>query len=373
MHLALLEAERLGLDCVQVFTKNQQQWKAPPLKAEAIAAWKAELARLGWDSGPGRPARVSSHASYLINIASPDPGLREGSIALLRDEVDRCEALDIGLLVFHPGAHTTSTREEGLERIADGCATILKATAGYRTAMCFENVAGAGSSLGRGLEELAWLRERTIALAGEALAERVGFCIDTCHAHAAGYDLSTLVAGAAFMADLERVVGLANVRCLHVNDSKGVCGSRLDRHEHIGRGTIGADCGGGFAAVVGHTALANVPKVMETPKGDGPEGVNWDTINVKALRDLVSGKLLPKVDLAAAAKPAGSKKPRVVKPVPSANGEPKAKPLARKSSGQKAGAKKPSAKKKVSGGGGAKRAKRAPGARSPRAKASRRR
>jgi deoxyribonuclease-4 len=366
MHLALLEAERLGLDGVQVFTKNQQQWKAPPLKAEAIAAWKAELARLGWSSGPGKPERVTSHASYLINVASPDSSLRTQSMDLLRDEVERCEALDIGLLVFHPGAHTSSTREEGLERIADACAAILKATPGYRTVMCFENVAGAGSSLGRSLEELAWLRERTIDLGGPAA--RVGFCIDTCHAHAAGYDLSTPALASAFMADLDQIVGLANVRSLHVNDSKGVCGSRLDRHQHIGAGTIGADQGGGFAAVVGHPALALVPKIMETPKGDSPEGVNWDTINVSALRDLVSGKRLPRVVIEAP-KPAGVK-PKATAGL-KADGAAKRKKREAPRASPKAAPGKAAARIKVTGGGAAKPAKRAPAAPPRRAKAKR--
>lgn len=289
---ALREAERLGLDCVQVFTKNQQQWKAPPLKPEAIAEWAGELRRLGWASEPGQPVRTVSHASYLANLASPDDVLRDRSIALMREELDRCHALGIPLLVFHPGAHTLGTRAEGVERIAAACAGLLAATPTHAVTLCLEDVAGAGTTIGRSFEELAELRARVIALASagkptparDAAAARVGFCLDTCHLHAAGYDLSTRGTAEAALAEADRVIGLAHVRVLHVNDSKGGPGSRLDRHEHIGKGTIGR---AGFAAVVNHPAFAAVPKIMETPKGDGPRGTAWDVLNVRVLRGLV--------------------------------------------------------------------------------------
>ncbi len=276
---ALAEAAALRLDCVQVFTKNQQQWKAPPLKPEAIRAWHDELARMGW---VGDDRRVVSHASYLINMASHDATLRARSIDLMRDEMERCEALSIRSLVFHPGAFTTATLEEGTARIADACAGLLVATRGYRVALCFENVAGQGTTIGRRFEELADLRSRVLAAAPEHSA-RVGFCIDTCHAHAAGYDLSSAASARAALAELDRVLGLAHVRCLHVNDSKGAAGSRVDRHDHIGAGTIGR---AGFAVFLSHPALAGLPKIMETPKGDGPKGTPWDSLNVALLREL---------------------------------------------------------------------------------------
>ncbi|MGD9689544.1 MAG: deoxyribonuclease IV [Phycisphaerales bacterium] len=282
MHNALLEAESLKLDCVQVFTKNQQQWKAPPLQADAVAQWKSELSRLGWAGQP----RVTSHASYLINMGSPDDALREQSIALMREEIERCETLDIPLLVFHPGAHTTAPREQGIARIADACARLLRETPGYRTVLCLENVAGAGSHIGRTFEELADLRAR---IAGRgAAAERVGFCIDTCHAHAAGYDLSTPELARAALDQLDDALGITSVRCMHLNDSKGAAGSRLDRHEHIGKGTIGKRKGGGFPAFLQHPHLRGVPKVLETPKGENARGVAHDTLNVRRLRAMMA-------------------------------------------------------------------------------------
>jgi deoxyribonuclease-4 len=305
MHNALLEARRLKLDCVQVFTKNQQQWKAPPLKREAVDAWWAELRSMGWEPRESRPDRVTSHASYLINMASPDPVLREKSIALMREEIERCEVLGIPLLVFHPGAHVGGTREEGLARVVDACSRLIGQTAGYRTVLCLENVAGAGSTLGRWFEELSGLRAGMIE-AGAAPA-RVGFCIDTCHAHVAGYDLCTPEKATLALRQLEAAVGLANVRCMHFNDAKAPCGSRLDRHEHIGKGCIGKARGGGFPVFLNHPLLVGVPKILETPKGENKSGVPLDTLNLRRLRTMLGGNHLPKPSVRKSARGAASK------------------------------------------------------------------
>lgn len=292
MELAVAEAVRLSMDCVQVFTKNQQQWKAPPLKAEAITAWKSAIKAAGWAGGVGVSPRVTSHASYLINMAAPDKTLRDKSIALMREEVERCEALDIPLLVFHPGAFTSGTREGGVAMIADACASIIKETRGYSTVLCLENVVGAGSTIGREISELADLRARIITATGQP--QRVGFCIDTCHAHAAGYDCGTFAAAKQTIAEFVGGLGDA-IRCLHVNDSKVPMGSRKDRHEHIGEGTIGLD---GFRAWVNEPAFANIPKIMETPKGittpKGKQpGEDFDAINLARLRAMIGTTTLP--------------------------------------------------------------------------------
>lgn len=280
---ALREAELLGLDCVQVFTKNQQQWNAKPLEKGAIDEWAAEMKRLKWGGGGGH---VTSHASYLANLASPNPELYKGSIELMRIEIERAELLGIGLLVFHPGAFTTSTLEEGTARIAAACAKLIKETAGYKTVMCLENVAGQGSTIGRTFEELADLHGRITQTVGTS--DRIGFCIDTAHAHAAGYDLSTRGGAERILAEMVGKLGAANIRCMHLNDSKTPCASRVDRHAHVGEGTIGL---AGFAAVVNHPHLSKVPKLMETPKEDKkPDpsaGPCWDQVNVERLRSLV--------------------------------------------------------------------------------------
>lgn len=312
MELAVAEAVRLSMDCVQVFTKNQQQWKAPPLKAEAVNAWKDAIKSAGWSGGS---PRVTSHASYLINMAAPDKTLRDKSIALMREEVERCEALDIPLVVFHPGAFTSGTREGGVAMIAEACSSIIKDTRGYTTVLCLENVVGAGSTIGREISELADLRSRIIAATGEP--KRVGFCIDTCHAHAAGYDCGTFAAAKQTIAAF--VDGLGDgIRCLHVNDSKVPMGSRKDRHEHIGEGTIGLD---GFRAWVNEPAFAIIPKIMETPKGvttpkGNQPGEDFDAINLARLRAMIGTTTLPTLTpINAPAKPAAKPDAKAAKKV----------------------------------------------------------
>lgn len=291
---ALREAETLHLDCVQVFTKNQQQWKVRPLAQDEVDVWLAELERLGWEPGPGRPDRTVSHASYLINLAAPGDELWGKSIDLMTEEIARCEALSIPLLVHHPGAYTTATPEEGIERITRAYEELFRRTKGYRTVMCLENTVGSGSNLGREFGQLAHLRERIAHAAGEP--HRVGFCFDTCHAHAGGYDMSARKAADAVLDEFDRLCGLKNMRVVHLNDSKGRSGSRLDRHAHIGEGTIGGPstrptvarlASSGFAAVVNRPELRDVPMILETPKGNTPAGTPLDTINRNRLQRLL--------------------------------------------------------------------------------------
>ena len=184
---ALDRASSIGSNAVQVFTKNQRQWKVKPLADEQISAWTSELKRLGWMSTTG-PARTVSHASYLINLASPDDELWQKSIELMQEEIERCDALSIPLLVHHPGAYTSSDEGAGRKRIAQAYKKLFKATKGAKVVSCLENTVGSGTNMGRTFEELAELR----AMIGDATGEpeRVGFCFDTCHAHAGGYDMS---------------------------------------------------------------------------------------------------------------------------------------------------------------------------------------
>ncbi len=283
---ALRDAEALGLDTVQVFTKNQQQWAAKPLDPAVIAEWASELRRLGWQG------RTVSHASYLINLASPDPELWKKSTALMREEIERCERLGIPFLVHHPGAAMGATPDEALTRIAAAYKQLLADTRGYTTTLCLENTVGAGTTIGRSFEELADLRSRITAATGQPA--RVGFCFDTCHAHAAGYDFSDRKAAEAVLSDFDRLCGLANLKVVHVNDSKAPAASKRDLHAHIGEGTIGSRKGkpslksSGFAAVVNHPALTQTPKIMETPKGKSEGGVDFDTLNLRRLRKLMS-------------------------------------------------------------------------------------
>ncbi len=290
---ALHEGERLGLGTVQIFTKNQQQWKVKPLDPGVVRDWRAEVARLGWDrGGPGDArgggGRTVAHASYLINLASVDGELRRKSVALMHDEIERCEALGIPFLVHHPGSHVGGDLESGLRRIAAAYKELLARTRGYATVSCLEGTVGAGCLIGGPFEHLAALRGMIAQEVREP--DRVGYCLDTCHMHAFGYDLSDRARANAAIGEFDRVCGLGHLKVWHLNDSKGACGSRRDRHEHIGHGTIGRGRrhwgGSGFAAVVNHPAFAAVPKILETPKEDRSDGVPWDTVNLGVLRRL---------------------------------------------------------------------------------------
>jgi deoxyribonuclease-4 len=278
---ALLEAERLRMDTVQVFTKNQQQWRVPPLADSVAREWLTHLDRLGWRG------RTVAHASYLINLASPSDELWEKSIDLMRAEVERCEALAIPFLVHHPGSPTGAGREFGIARIAEAYRRLFTLTRGLRTVCCLENTVGAGSTLGGPFEELAELRRRIADATGED--SRIGFCFDTCHAHAAGYDFSTRAGGEATLEAFDRTCGLRNLRAVHVNDSKAPSGSHLDRHAHIGEGTIGKPsiARSGFAALIARPELREIPKILETPKGKAPSGIDHDALNLRRLRKLL--------------------------------------------------------------------------------------
>lgn len=298
---ALNEGNILGLDCVQVFTKNQQQWAAKPLDEGMVREWHARVKELGWNTGgPDKRGGIVSHASYLINLASCKDDLWRKSTDLMLDEIERCEQLAIPYLVHHPGSWVGSDLASGVQRIEDAYAELFTKTKGYRTVSCLEGTVGAGSTIGGRFEELAQLRERIAARTGQP--GRIAFCLDTCHMHAAGYDLSTRGKGEGVLAEFDRVCGLTHLRVLHCNDSKGKVASKLDRHEHIGEGWIGGtvkDHAGhgaftqkrlkdsGFAAFMGSPVVAGVPKVLETPKVNDAKGKPYDLTNLKRLKSLV--------------------------------------------------------------------------------------
>jgi deoxyribonuclease-4 len=271
MQNALLEAEKLGMNTVQVFTKNQQQWKCKPLEEQAIADWQRERDRLGFKV-------TVSHDSYLINLASPVASLRRASIALFIEELNRCIALGIPYLVTHPGAHVGSGEKAGLRCVAKSLDEVHKRvpnSGGVLT--CLEITAGQGSSLGYKLEHLAEIIQLSKS------PERLAVCLDTAHLFAAGYDFRGRKY-AAFRRQLESTVGIERVKVLHLNDSKKDLGSRVDRHDHIGHGTIGLE---GFRPIVRDKAFKSIPKIMETPKLQHPDGRDWDAVNLEMLRTLM--------------------------------------------------------------------------------------
>ncbi len=265
----------VGCEVAQIFTKNSNQWAAKPLAADEIARFTQSQV----DTGIPVPL---AHDSYLINLCAPEGDLLAKSEAAFREEIERCEALGIAYLVTHPGAHGGAGEEEGIRRMAAALDRVHDATRGFATKVLLENTAGQGSVIGYRFEQLKALLERVKA------PERLGVCLDTCHAFAAGYDIRTAEGYARVMDEFDHLIGLARLRAFHLNDSKKGLGGRVDRHEHIGRGEIGLE---GFRALLTDPRMADRPMVLETAKGD-EDGVDLDAINLTTLRRL-RGETVP--------------------------------------------------------------------------------
>ena len=269
LHKAFPLAADIGCTAMQIFTKNASQWNAKPLQEKEIQQFKAAWAASGI-------RMVVAHDSYLINLATPDDALLEKSRSAMRIEVERCEQLGIPSLVMHPGSHVGSGEEAGLRRVAESFDAIHRQTSGYQTKILVETTAGQGTNLGWQFEQIARIFEQV------AQPERLGVCFDTCHAFAAGYDIRTAAAYRQTMAEFDRIIGLARLNAIHVNDSVKPLGSRVDRHEAIGKGYIGLD---GFRWLMNDPRLADIPKILETPKGGDP--VASDQENLSKLRALL--------------------------------------------------------------------------------------
>jgi deoxyribonuclease-4 len=266
---ALDRAASVGSNAVQVFTKNNRQWKGPAIDEEDVARWQEEMPALDIDY-------AVSHASYLINLATPKDDLWERSLNAQKDELRRAHAYGIPHVVLHPGAHTGSGEEAGIERIAAALNRIHAETPDYGdTKTLLEVMAGQGSTLGYRFAHLATMIEKVQE------TDRVGVCLDTCHAFAAGYDLRTEEGYEAMMAELDAELGLETVGCLHFNDSKGEFDSRKDRHTHIGEGNIGAE---GFRLFLNDPRWDGTAMLLETPKDDD---LADDVKNLTALCALV--------------------------------------------------------------------------------------
>lgn len=259
-----------GMDCVQIFTKNSNQWKARPLLDGEIAEFRAAIQRTN--------IRFPiAHDSYLINLASPDDALWKKSIDAFTVELERAEALGLMGVVTHPGAYIDSSEAEGLLRIIDALDEAHRRTRGFQTLTLLETTAGQGSCLGHRFDHLADVAN------GVAAPERVGVCVDTCHIFAAGYALRTRRAYATTMDELHDVVGLGRIRAFHLNDSLRELGSRVDRHAHIGVGKLGLEP---FRLLLNDPRFAGVPMYLETPKGE-QAGESLDAINLRTLRGLI--------------------------------------------------------------------------------------
>ena len=255
---------------LQVFTKNANRWQGKPISNDDAIAFQQAWQKSG--IGP-----VIAHDAYLINLASPKQDVWEKSKAALRDELLRCAQLGITGLVMHPGAHLGTGVKTGVERIREAFREILPETP-PEVRLLLENTAGQGTYLGGDFAHLAALLEGFDE-------DRFGVCFDTCHAHTAGYDLSTSESYTEVMADFDRLVGLEQIKAFHLNDCLKPCGSNVDRHTHIGQGTIGRT---GFACLMQDQRLAAIPMLLETPKGDDGE---MDRVNLALLRELAGESL----------------------------------------------------------------------------------
>jgi deoxyribonuclease-4 len=268
---AFAAGARAGCDCLQIFVKNQRQWAARPLTEAQVAAYREAANVTGL-------APVVAHATYLLNLASPDTVTRDRSITCMIDELSRCEALGVAGLIFHPGAHMDDTMAGGIRRIAKGLDQVHRSCAGFDSMILLETTAGQGTSIGWRFEQIAQIIDQAKA------PERLGVCLDTCHLFAAGYDFRSAEGYGAMIAEMDAAFGLKRVKCIHTNDSKRECGSRVDRHEHIGKGKIGKR---GFAHFVNDDRFAGIPFILETPKGKDGRGSDLDKVNIKRLRGLI--------------------------------------------------------------------------------------
>lgn len=262
---------------LQIFTKSAGQWRARVLPPEEIALFRARVEETGIHP-------VVAHNSYLINIAAAVPALRAQSLAALRDELDRAEALGLDGLVMHPGSYTTGSEDEGLRLIGDGIAALLAARPRAKARVLLEHTAGQGTNLGHRFEHLAAILDRVGG------SPRVGVCIDTCHLLAAGYDVCSPEGYERTFHEFDRIVGLDRIKVFHLNDSKKPCGSRVDRHEHIGKGCLGLEP---FRMLLNDARFAGLPMLLETPKLETPESKRrsdvdpWDARNLRTLRKLI--------------------------------------------------------------------------------------
>ena len=274
---AVDRAAATGCEALQIFTKSAGQWRARILPRDEILRFRRRVRETGI-----RP--VVAHNSYLINVAAADPVLRRKSIDALGEELDRAQALGLDGLVMHPGSYTAGTEHDGLRLIAEALAEILASRPRCRTRLLLEHTAGQGTNLGHRFEHLAEIIER---LGG---SRRVGVCLDTCHLLTAGYDICSPEGYARTFKSFGSMVGFGRLAVFHLNDSKKPCGSRVDRHEHIGKGCLGLEP---FRRLLTDRRCAALPLLLETPKLETPESRRrsdidpLDEMNLRTLRSLI--------------------------------------------------------------------------------------
>ena len=266
---ALLIARGAKCRCVQFFSANQRQWRAKALTAEQIDLFRQTYATSGLET-------LVVHGSYLINLAATNREFLKKSIAALVEEFVRCDQLGSDFLVLHPGADMGAGETAGIAKVAASLNRVLNKD--WKCQLLLETTAGQGSSLGHRFEQLAAI------IASVERPEQIGVCLDTCHVFAAGYELRSRSGFQKTIRQFKETVGLERLKVLHVNDSRTDMGSRVDRHDHIGKGKIGKEA---FGYLVNDARLNRLPFILETPKGKSPGGRNFDMLNLATLRRLV--------------------------------------------------------------------------------------
>src|SRR3954454_13433070 len=268
-HMAIERACSIQCTAMQIFVKNNMQWFARPLSTEEIRAFLKHQQRT-------QLSAVFAHANYLINLAATNPQFHANSLRALAEELIRADQLELPFLVLHPGAHLGAGEEAGLEKIVSSIDAVHAVLPKTRTKIALETTAGQGSCLGDRFEQIAHI------IAHVREPERLCVCLDTAHVHAAGYDIGSESATRKMFAEFDRIIGLKRLAALHLNDSKTARGSRVDRHEHIGKGQIGVEA---FRFIMRDRRFRKIPKVLETPKG---KELLEDVENMKTLRELAS-------------------------------------------------------------------------------------
>ena len=268
---AFAQGEKASCDTIQIFVKSSNQWAAKPFTFEELEKYHAEQKRTGITP-------VIAHASYLINLGSPDDVLIKKSREAFLIEMDRCEKLEIPNLVVHPGSHMKAGVEAGISRVAESINWILERTEDHRVKITLETTAGQGTNLGSKFEELAAIIDKVKKPA------RIAICFDTCHAFAGGYDIGSAKGYDQTWGDFARIIGIDKLAVIHLNDTKKGLASHIDRHEHIGQGILGKKA---FGFIMRDKRFRKIPKILETPKGDDGR---MDIVNLSLLRKLAKTK-----------------------------------------------------------------------------------
>jgi deoxyribonuclease-4 len=269
VHRAIERARSIDCTAAQMFVKNNMQWFARPLTREEIRAFRNHVQR-------GELWSIFAHANYLINLAATNPQFHANSLRALAEELTRADQLELPFLVLHPGAHLGAGEDAGLEKIAKSIDRVLAKIPKAKTKIALETTAGQGSCLGDKFEHLAWIIHHVRE------PERLCVCLDTAHVFAAGYDIGSESGAKKTFREFDHVIGLDRLAAIHVNDSKTPRGSRVDRHQHIGKGKIGLAA---FRFIMRDRRFRKIPKVLETPKG---KDLGEDTENLKTLRALIT-------------------------------------------------------------------------------------